>query len=164
MSVRDLIPWSRQSSTAPIAYSTPDNSIAGFRREVDRLFEEFFRGDLPLFGRPVATWPKIEVRESDGELRITAELPGLGERDIELLIEDGALVIRGEKKSEAQDRDRGYSEFHYGRFERRIALPSAVDEASAEASFKNGVLVVTLPRSAQAERGRRIPIRGDTRH
>ena len=166
MNVRDLIPWGRQSSTAPVQYQGQDNPVLGFRREVDRLFDDFFRGSLPSLGlsRSLAAWPNVELSETDGEVRITAEVPGMSEKDVELLMEDGVLTIRGEKKSETEDKDRGYSERYYGRFERRVALPSNVDEGGANATFRDGVLTVTLPKSAEAERGRRIPINGDTRH
>jgi HSP20 family protein len=140
----------------------------GFRREMDRIFDDLFRGtpsSLGLgLGQSLAAWPNVELSESDGEIRITAEVPGLKENDVELLMEDGVLTIRGEKKSETQDKDRGYSERYYGRFERRIGLPSNVDEQGANATFRDGVLTVTLPKSAEAERGRRIPINGGTRH
>lgn len=168
MNVRDLIPWSRQSSTAPVQYQNQDNPVADFRREVDRLFEDFLRGGLPSLGfglgHSLARWPNVELSETDREVRITAEVPGMSEKDVELLMEDGVLTIRGEKKSETADKDRGYSERYYGRFERRVALPSSVEEQGANATFKDGVLAVTLPKSAEAERGRRIPINGETRH
>ncbi len=166
MNMRDLIPWGRQSSTAPMPYQGQDNPILGFRREVDRLFDDLFRGSLPSLGlgRSFAAWPNVELSESDREIRITAEVPGMNEKDVELLMEDGVLTIRGEKKSETEDKDRGYSERYYGRFERRVALPSSVDEQDANAEFRDGVLTVTLPKSAEAERGRRIPINGATRH
>jgi HSP20 family protein len=109
-------------------------------------------------------WPNVEVSQTDGEIRITAEVPGMNEKDVELLLEDGVLTLRGEKKSETEDRDRGYSERFYGRFERRIALPSGVEEEKAKAEFRDGVLTVTLPRNREAERGRRIPINTGTRH
>ena len=109
-------------------------------------------------------WPSLEVSRTDKEVRITAEVPGVTEKDVELLVEDGVLTLRGEKKSETEDKDRGYSERCYGRFERRIALPAGVDEENARAEFRDGVLTVTLPRSAEAERGRRIPINAGTRH
>ena len=166
MNMRDLIPWGRQSSTAPVQYQNQDNPIMGFRREVDRLFDDLFRGSLPSLGlgRTLGAWPNVELSETDREIRITAEVPGMSEKDVELLMEDGILTIRGEKKSESEDKDRGYSERYYGRFERRVALPSNVDEGGANAAFRDGVLTVTLPKSAEAERGRRIPINGDTRH
>jgi HSP20 family protein len=166
MSMRDLIPWGRQSSTAPVAYQTPgSNPVASFRREFDRMFDDLLNGSLPAFGLGRAmTWPHVELSETDRELRVSVELPGMNERDVELTVDDGVLTIRGEKRSETDDKDRGYSERFYGRFERRVALPSNVDEGKAEASFRDGVLMVTLPKSAEAESIRRIPINGGTRH
>ncbi len=164
MNMRDLIPWSRQSSTAPVHYQNQDNPVLGFRREVDRLFDDFFRGSVPSLGRSLAAWPNVELSETDRDIRITAEVPGMSEKDVELLMEEGVLTIRGEKKSETEDKDRGYSERYYGRFERRIALPSNVDEQGANATFRDGVLTVTLPKSDDTGRGRRIPINGETKH
>lgn len=166
MNMRDLIPWGRQSSTAPVPYQNGDNPVVGFRREVDRLFDDLFRGNLPSLGlgRSLSAWPNVELGETDREIRVTAEVPGMSEKDVELLVEDGVLTIRGEKKSETEDKERGYSERYYGRFERRIALPSNVDEHGANATFRDGVLTVTLPKCPEAERGRRIPITGETKH
>jgi len=167
MNMRDLIPWGRQSSSAPVPYRSEDtNPLIGLRRDVDRLFEDLFRPAWSGLGvrDTFVSWPNVEVSDSDREVRVTAEVPGLSDKDVELLVEDGVLTIRGEKKSEAEDKDRGYSERYYGRFERRIALPSEVDEDGAKAEFRDGVLTVTLPKSPDAERGRRIPINGDTRH
>lgn len=166
MSVRDLIPWSRQTSSnqAPVPYRESEiTPFFGLRREIDRLFDDMFR--MPgLAGLGAAAWPSVEVSDSEREVRVSAEIPGLGEKDVELTVHDGVLVIRGEKKSAAEDRNRGYSERWYGRFERRIALPSGVEEDKAEALFRDGVLTVTLPKSAEATSGRRIPINGGTRH
>jgi HSP20 family protein len=166
MNMRDLIPWGRQGSTAPVQYQGQDHPITGLRREVDRLFEDVFRAGLSGFGtgRSLHVWPNVELSETDQLVRVTAEVPGMSEKDVELLMEDGVLTIRGEKKSETEDKDRGYSERYYGRFERRVALPSNVDEQGVKATFKDGVLTVTLPKSAEAERGRRIPINEGTRH
>jgi HSP20 family protein len=88
----------------------------------------------------------------------------MSEKDVEVVVHDGALTFSGEKKNEKEDRNGGWSERFYGRFERRIALPEGVDEAGCEASFRDGVLTVTMPRSAEAVRGRRIPINAETRH
>jgi HSP20 family protein len=167
MNMRDLIPWGRQSNTAPVQYrSEESNPVVSLRREVDRLFDDLFRGTMPSlgFGGSAVAWPSVEVSDTDREIRITAEVPGMSEKDVELLIEDGVLTLRGEKNSETEDKDRGYSERYYGRFERRIALPSNIDEQGAKADFKEGVLTVTLPKSPEAERGRRIPINAETQH
>ena len=167
MSMRDLIPWGRQSSTAPAVYrDEQSNPFVGLRQDIDRLFDDVFRGSLPSFGlgRGMMNWPSVEVGETDREIRITADVPGMSDKDIEILVEDGLLTLRGEKKSETEDKDRGYSERFYGRFERRIALPSGVDHKAAKADFKEGVLTIGLPKTEEAERGRRIPINGETKH
>ncbi|MCH8684803.1 Hsp20/alpha crystallin family protein [Pedomonas mirosovicensis] len=143
--------------------------MLNLRREIESMFEDMFRGGFSplarmggpmagMTGSPMAAWPSIEVNETENDLRITAEVPGLSEDDVEAFVEDGVLILRGEKKTETQDQERGYSERYYGHFERRIALPNGVDENSAQADFRNGVLSITLQKSQQAQRGRRIPI------
>ena len=161
MAVRDLIPWGRSGSAAPTRYGEGADPFATLRREMDRLFDDAFRGfGVPSlgFGRDVG-WPSLEVSETDKDVTVTAELPGLDEKDVEVLLAEGVLTIRGEKKSETEDKERRFSERYYGRFERRVALPAEVDEDKVQASFKNGVLTVTLSKSAKArERVRRIPL------
>ena len=101
------------------------------------------------------------------EVRVSAELPGMDEKLVEVLVENEVLTICGEKKSESEDQGRRFSERYYGRFERSIALPFEVEEEKAEASFKNGVLTVTIPKSATAkETAKRIAINAgsDTKH
>jgi HSP20 family protein len=166
MAMRDLIPWGRQDNRAPALIGAEERSpFLSLRRDIDRLFDDFFHSPMLALGRGASMqWPTVEVSQTDSEIRITAEVPGMTEKDVELLVEDGVLTLRGEKKSESEDRHRGYSERFYGRFERRIALPAGVDEENAKAEFRDGVLNVTLPRNRDAERGRRIPINGATRH
>jgi len=166
MAMRDLIPWGRQEQNVPATFRNEERSpLVSLRREVDRLFDDFFRA--PMLGAGLAraaSWPSVEVKDTDREIRVTAELPGMTEKDVELLVEDGMLTLRGERKSETQDEERGYSERFYGRFERRLGLPSGVDAAGCKAAFRDGVLTVTLPKSPEAQRGRRIPINAETRH
>ncbi len=169
MAIKDLIPWGRdnRSSVPSTLRGGEGNPFLTLHREMNRLFDDMFsRFDVPsVSGRGAAmAWPSIEVSESENEVRIAAELPGMNEKDVELLVQDGVLTLRGEKKSETEDKDRGYSERYYGRFERRIALPSGVDEENANADFRDGVLTITMPRSPQMERGRKIPINPGTRH
>lgn len=165
MAIRDLIPWSRQVSRLPVrsetAHERDDHPLLALHRDVNRLFDNVFRG----FGAPSLgfehslAWPSLELAETDGEIRVIAELPGLDEKDVELVVDDGILTLRGEKRSEVEDKDRGYSERSYGRFERRISLPRGVEPDRAAAVFRNGVLTVTLPKSAAAnENVRRIPV------
>lgn len=169
MTMRDLIPWGRQESRTPILFREEEERTPfwALRRDIDRLFDDFFHSPMSGLGlgrRAMMQWPSVEVSRTENEFRITAEVPGMNEKDVELLVEDGVLTLRAEKKSETEDRERGYSERYYGRFERRIALPAGVEEEKAKADFRDGVLTVILPRNHEAERGRRIPINADTRH
>jgi len=171
MAVRDLIPWGRGRSSVPSTVQRGEVSpFLTLHREMNRLFDDVFSHlDVPnAFGRgSQLAWPSIGVTPSDKDVKITAELPGLEEKDVEVLVDEDVLTIRGEKKAEAEDEQRGFSERYYGRFERVIQLPFVVEEDKAEASFKNGVLTLTLPKSPKAhERGKRIPIKGqgETHH
>jgi HSP20 family protein len=122
-------------------------------REMNRLFDDVFRGfDMAPLGSMsrMAGWPHVEVVENDKDVRVSAELPGLEDKDVEVLMGDGVLTIRGEKKSEIEDKERAFSERTYGRFERRIPLAWEVEEDRIDASFKNGVLTVTLPKAAES--------------
>ena len=104
------------------------------------------------------------MEETDSEYRIHAELPGLDDKDVEVLLQDGALIIRGEKRVQTEDRHRVFSERFYGRFERRLAL-EGVDEDRMQARFHKGVLTVIAPKSDEGrERIRRIPINAATAH
>ena len=161
MNVRDLVPWSRgDRERSPAASSGSLGPVMSLHREMNRLFDDMFRGfdDSRLWGGR-GGWPSIDVEETDKEYRVTAELPGLEERDVEVLLQDGLLTVRGEKKIETEARNRTYSERYYGRFERQITLDRDVDDSAVTATFKNGILTVRVPKSAQAvERAKRIPI------
>lgn len=159
--MRDLIPWGRSRAPArqdEPRYDAPLSPFFTLRREMDRLFDDAFRGlgVSPFAGGFGASWPHVEVTERDKDVRLTAELPGLEEKDIELRVEDNVLILSGEKRHELDDEERHYSERFYGRFERRLALPADVDDERAEAKFRNGVLTVTLPKTERprAERKR----------
>jgi HSP20 family protein len=162
---REVTPWARGEQLG-LGREREDSPFFAFRRELDRLFDDAFRGwNLPATGTGTGTgWPHLEVKETDTELKVTAELPGLTEKDIELHIDEGMLTIRGERRQESDDKARGYSERYYGRFERRLALPRGVEEDKADARFENGLLTITLPKGPEAERARRIPINAQTRH
>jgi HSP20 family protein len=161
MNVRDLVPWSRgDRERSPATRSDSLSPVMSLHREMNRLFDDVFRGfDDPRLFAGRTGWPSMDVEETDKEYRVTAELPGLEERDVEVLLQDGLLIVRGEKKLESENRNRTYSERFYGRFERQITLDRDVDESAVNATFKNGILTVTVPKSARAvERSKRIPI------
>jgi HSP20 family protein len=152
MNMRDLIPWGRNQQT-PSRFREEGDPFMTLHREMNRLFDDVFRGFdvMPFAGMTrQAGWPSLEITENDKEVRVLAELPGLDEKDVEVLMGDGVMTIRGEKRSEIEDKERSFSERSYGRFERRIPLAFEIDEDKVEATFKNGVLTVTLPKTAQA--------------
>ncbi|WP_404400486.1 Hsp20/alpha crystallin family protein [Pelagibacterium halotolerans] len=159
MNVRDLIPWGRNNGNqVPTVFRDGDRDpFLSLHREVNRLFDDVFRtfgSNLTAFNGVSAFgggWPSIEISDGEKEIKVTAELPGLEEKDIELLLEDGVLTLKGEKRSETDDKGRQFSERYYGRFERRIPLGYEVKEEKVDAHFRNGVLTVTLPKSETAQ-------------
>ena len=150
----NLTPWNNEKNLTP----------------VEQLFNDFlnFRGfDLEPFGaldKAVAFAPKLDVVETDKEVKVTAELPGLDQKDVEISIEDDLLTIRGEKKLEREEKNKNY--YHYerssGSFHRAIRLPAEVDDKSAAAEFKKGVLRITIPKKPESQtQKRRIEIKGE---
>lgn len=165
MSVRDLIPWGRERSPSLFRDDERDPFLS-LHREVNRLFDDAFRNfgagppSLNGFSPNGGRWPSVEVADGEKEIRITAEVPGLEEKDIEVLLDSGVLTLKGEKRSETEDKDRHFSERFYGRFERRIPIGYEVEEDKVDARFKNGVLTVTLPKTAKAQsQAKRIAIK-----
>jgi HSP20 family protein len=167
MAIKDLIPWNNKGREVGMRRGSDIHPFFTLHREMNRMFDDVLRGfDLEPFSTSRAMeglgWPQIDIDETDKEVRITAELPGLEEKDVSLEIANGVLFISGEKKSESEDKDRRFSERYYGRFERRIPLED-VDEDKASAVFKNGVLTITLPKSTNAKAHvRRISINRNT--
>jgi HSP20 family protein len=153
MAIRDLIPWNNDRRDLSVRRSEEGNPFLALHRQMNRLFDNAFRSfDLAPFGnfdRQIG-WPTIEVSQTDKDVKVTAELPGLEENDVQVELASGVLAISGEKKTETEDKERQYSERYYGRFERRIPVDD-VDEDKVNASFKNGVLTVTLPKSPGAQ-------------
>lgn len=166
-----------RSKGAPLTGS-PFAFMRRFSEEVDRLFEDFgfgrvrlapeFEHGLDQLGALAgASWaPQVEVLERDNELMIRADLPGMTKDDVKVEIADNAVVIRGERKSEREENEKGYyrSERSYGSFYRRIPLPSGVNAEEANADFRKGVLEITMPATQSAEEKRQqIEIKGDER-
>ena len=143
------------------------------RKEVDRLFDEFgddfwrrpFRSLAGLekaWAQKLAASPAIDVAETDKAYEITAELPGIDQKNIEVNVANGGITIKGEKKEETEEKKKDYyvSERRYGSFERYFSLPEGVDADKIEATFKNGVLKVTLPKTAEAQKpAKRIEVK-----
>ena len=156
---------SRRGSWDPFSFSLIPSDIFGsdpfslmrrFREEMNRSFGGFGGGS--------GSWnPAIEVTESDGQLKVCAEMPGMKPEDVKVEVTDDALVIHGERRSEHENREGGVyrSERHYGQFYRAIPLPEGSHGEQAKARFQDGVLEVTLPLPAAPKSNRRtIPIEG----
>lgn len=137
--------------------SLPSQGASPFWSSVERLFEDLQRGDVAA--PPSAFVPRLEVVEREGEFIVTAELPGLEEKDFQVEVHGNVLTLRGEKRSEETgERDgRHFTERVYGEFRRGLELPVEVQSEKTSASFKNGVLAVTLPK-AETAKVRNIPV------
>ena len=167
MSIKDLVPrFSHGRDPLPMRRDEAD-PFRDFQREMNRLFADFF-GEAPLAVRggepewsPAAFVPRVDVAETDKEVKVSAELPGLDEKDIAVELQDDILTIRGEKKSEAEQKGKNWfrREQSYGSFHRSIQLPAGVDSSKATAQFKKGVLTVVAPKREQDKANHKtIPI------
>ena len=150
MNLRSLIPMRDRTGLArPEA-----NSFGSLQREVDRLFEEFSRG-LPMFATPALMniVPSVDVAETDKEIEITAEMPGLERKDVDISLEDDVLTIRGEKKTESVQDNKNYhlNERSYGVFYRLLQLPPGIDPSTVKATMSNGVLKIAIPKPARTQ-------------
>jgi HSP20 family protein len=166
MNMKALVPWGRDKQLPGTRISEDTSPFAGLHRQVDRLFDDFFR-DFQAPPRAAAwgdtNWPSLELREDEGSVHVVAELPGLDEKDIEITLREGVLTLSGEKKHESTGPT--YSERWQGRFSRSIDLGSDIDPDKVKAAFDRGVLTVTLGKRPEAQRRvRKIAINNDTRN
>lgn len=132
-----------------------------FRREWDGFFDRVFGQGSALSGGE-SLWPSVDVSESKGKYTVTAELPGLEAKDVDVSIEGDVLTIRGEKKKESEEEGENFHrvERSYGSFSRSFRLAGHVNPDKVKAKFKNGVLTLTLPKSAETV-GRQIEVRSE---
>lgn len=148
----DLTPW-RRRSRLPVRREEERDPFTALQRRMNRLFEDFTRGfEMMPFGEQ--TWmPRVNISENDKEICVTAELPGMEEKDLDVTLTKNTLTLKGEKKEEKEEKDRNYHrvERTYGSIFREIPLPVEVEADKVDAKFKNGVLTVTLPKSHQAQ-------------
>jgi HSP20 family protein len=152
MNLRSLIPIGRGRDVARREYSP----FWSLQREIDRLFDDFTRG-FPSFSTAASgrneLLPAMDVVETENEFELTAELPGLEEKDVQINLTDNVLTIRGEKKSERDEKNKDYRvvERSYGSFYRTLELPAGVDHDKIKASIDKGVLKVVIPKPAPAQ-------------
>jgi HSP20 family protein len=138
-------------------FSNPFAVMRRLSEEMDRTFGRF----LSRQANGESFWsPTIEVSQSDGQLKVHADLPGLKPEDIRLEVQDDQLIIQGERKYEHEEKKKGFyrSERHYGQFYRAIPLPEGANTEQAKAQFKNGVLEISLPVPEPKSNHREIPI------
>jgi len=135
-----------------------EQPLTSFQREMNRLVDSFFGGELPW---GAGHWsPSMDVAETESEIVVKAEVPGLEKDDIDLSPQGDILTIRGEKKDERKEEKGSYRlvERRYGSFQRTITLPTGVDPEKIEANFKSGVLTIKLPKTEET-RARKIAIK-----
>ncbi len=161
MAITDLVPWRRRKGDIR-GTREYDDMVGSFYREMNNLMDRFFDGFArdPFGAGGLVTskfMPRVDVREDEKEFRVTAELPGMDEKDIELTLSGDSLTIKGEKQEETEDKGKGYycTERRYGSFHRVIPLSAEIDESKAEADFKKGVLKIRLPKTPEAQKSRK---------
>ena len=136
------------------------------QREIDRVFEDVFSSGSGsnAGGRSgsMMNAPRIDLQDSEGELRLHADLPGVQASDLDVRVDGDVLTIRGERKAESERNEQNFHvmERSHGRFQRSIQLPFAPDPDEVQASVREGVLEVCIPKRAPQERSRRIEVRG----
>ncbi|OAN50681.1 molecular chaperone Hsp20 [Paramagnetospirillum marisnigri] len=159
MDVKSLMPWNRSKNLAAERPMDDGSPFLALHREMNRLFDDFFHGaDLPTsrFGWG-GGWPKMEVEDKADGVKVSVELPGMEEKEVDVTLRDGVLTVRGEKKSEAGSPS--HTERWYGQFQRSVQLGSDIDPDKVSASLKNGLLTVTVEKKPESDRTeKRIPI------
>jgi HSP20 family protein len=163
MELRELVPWRwgglKRWDEEDRPYQSFRREIESLHRDMDRLFDDFVGG----MARPMqmtGSWsfgdvaPSVDVTEDDKAFHVAVELPGMDEKDIDLTLTDGLLTIRGEKRDtqESKGKDFYRKERSFGAFRRALPIPGEVDDAKIDASFKKGVLSITLPKSEEARK------------
>lgn len=166
MAIRNIVPtlWGKSGLPARQEAGLP---VFSLQREVNQLFDDFFRGfDIAPFGtfgeRVRGFSPLVDVEENEKELTARIELPGIDEKDVEVLLTGDSLTIKGEKKKEEETREKEYYQMErtYGSFHREIPLPAGLDTDKVEATYKNGVLTVRIPKTEAAKsEGKKITIK-----
>jgi len=130
----------------------PFRELDTMRNEMDRLWDSFFEGRPKVrFGE---WFPSLDVAETKNDIVVKVELPGMDQKDINITLSDGHLIIKGEKKQEKEEKEENYHfiERSYGTFTRSVQLPKEVKHDKISASYKNGVLKVVLPKSEDAKK------------
>jgi HSP20 family protein len=153
----NLIPWGIRIERANGGSDT--TGITRLRSEMDQLFDQFFHDPWGTMFRGTG-YPAVDVNENNQEVTVTAELPGIDPKDVEIDVSGSTLTISGEKKQECEETKQNYHymERSFGRFQRSIELPSSVDPDKVDAVYKNGTLTISLAKRPDAMR-RKIEVK-----
>jgi HSP20 family protein len=137
----------------PFRELTPFRDFERMRRDMDRFWDSFFERGVRRTDEEGGWLPSLDVAETKDEIVVKAEVPGMDPKDIDISLSDGLLTIKGEKKQEREEKEEDYHlvERSYGTFTRSVRLPKEVRRDKISASYKNGVLKVTLPKSEEAK-------------
>ena len=162
----------KQQPAPPAKQGGSPHPMTSLRREMDRLFDRFETDvgsltDWPFGRSPIRSdvefgTPAVDFSEDEKEYHLTADLPGVQEKDIEVKLSDDMLTITGERSDEREEEEKDYhlSERRYGSFKRSFRLPESVDQAKIKASFANGVLNLVMPKTKQAKKkARKIDVK-----
>jgi len=158
----------KTKAPSPVPARGAAHPFLALREQMDRLFDDFISDwRMPSISRGMAEWEpfrstllgkgpvdvRFDVSETVDAIELTAELPGIDEKDVELTLSDGVLTVKGEKKAETEKKEKDYylSERRYGRFLRSMRVPDSVDEGKIKATFEKGVLKVEMPKRAEAK-------------
>lgn len=144
---------SRQKGGSMLSRRRGESPFRSLQRQMNRMFDNFWFEPFGGFEEWPAFVPTVDVTEDDKEVRISAELPGMDENDINVTVTDSMITIQGEKKEQGEEKGKGFysRESSYGSFRRVIDLPSEVDEDKAEAEFTKGILKIKLPKTKEAQ-------------
>lgn len=132
----------------------PLREMDSLQSDVNRLFDRFFEGRTPGDGSTTRRWtPAMDLVETEGDLVLRADLPGMTEDDVEIEIKDGVLTVSGERRAEHEEKSEGYHrvERAFGQFSRSLTLPQGTDASKVDASFDNGVLEVRVPKPEESK-------------
>jgi HSP20 family protein len=156
------LPWRNNKPLMPATRDDFFDPFVTFRREMDRMFDDFFGGGfLRAHGRQGIT-PAVDIDETDKEVMVTAELPGVSDKDVEVTLAGDILTIRGDKRTEHEEKngDSYYMERRFGSFSRSLRLPFDVSDEKVDAKFKDGVLTIHVPKPAELQKSvRRIEVK-----
>jgi len=139
----------------PFRELSPLRDFESMRRDMDRFWDSFFEGGRRKRSEEAGEWlPSLDVSETKNDLVVKAELPGIDPKDIDISLNEGILTIKGERKQEKEEKEENYHliERSYGSFTRSFRLPREVKSEKISASYKDGVLKVTLPKSEEAKK------------